>query len=276
MKILLLALMILIAIGCQTTGPKVDTSSSTTTTPSTPEIELGDKAWVSGEYEQATEYYAAWIGKYPEEANTYFQRGRAYNKLGKYSEALKDFEQASKLNPKDLRPRVYTCGIFFHLGKMKEVKSCLAIINHPSFAELGPYEQFLVYLMEAKFKIVHKNYEGVLPGLEKAIQLCELNPDVFKSQGSPFIKRLAIYERAKVYFHLGQHNENLVADMKAYIALTGQAGETVSAEDYKSLAMALFLAGRHSECKKILGNLTKEEREELGKAVDDVNFFTRD
>jgi hypothetical protein len=79
-----------------------------------------------------------------------------------------------------------------------------------------------------------------------------------------------------VYFHLGQHSQEFATTMKEYITLTQKAGETVTANDYKNLAMALFLSGQYKECKTILPNLTEKERKELGTAVDDVNFFTQD
>ena len=71
-----LAHVVMVAIGCAS-APPVETNR-------VPEIETGDQAFASGDYRVAIESYTLWLEKYPKDAEAFFMRGRAHNKLKEY------------------------------------------------------------------------------------------------------------------------------------------------------------------------------------------------
>lgn len=266
MRILVLTVILTVLMGCHSTPPQV--------TPKIPESELGDKAFGGGDYSEAIEYYNLWLVKYPQDADVFFQRGRAYYKLGKYDEALQDFEASVKYYPKNLRAQVYSCLVLNAQYKNEEARRLVtSTISHPLFFKLPYYELFLMYLLDGSLKNQAGNFDSALTSLEEAIKIYNLHPDVFRNYGNPTIKRLALHERAITFCKLGDHNKQMAADMEEYITLTKQMGATVDADDYKTLAIALWLTGQHEKCKQVLVNLNNDDRRVIGQAVDDVDMF---
>lgn len=59
----------------------------------------GDKFYSNGEYEKAVEAYTIYLNTEPRDIKTIYNRGRAYEELGKYELALKDFNRVIKEDP---------------------------------------------------------------------------------------------------------------------------------------------------------------------------------
>lgn len=59
----------------------------------------GDKFYSQGEYEKAVEAYTIYLNTEPRDIKTIYNRGRAYEELGKYELALKDFNRVIKEDP---------------------------------------------------------------------------------------------------------------------------------------------------------------------------------
>jgi tetratricopeptide (TPR) repeat protein len=59
----------------------------------------GDKFFSNGEYEKAVEAYTVYLNTEPRDIKTIYNRGRAYEELGKYELALKDFNRVIKEDP---------------------------------------------------------------------------------------------------------------------------------------------------------------------------------
>lgn len=267
MRLSLFALILVMVIGCQ--------SSPRRELPTVPESELGNQAFAGGDYQGAVQHYDVWLGKYPQDAEVFFQRGRANYKLGQYEAALKDFEDALKFYPENVRPMAYSCCVLMALDRENEARRAVnAVSNHPKYSSLGEYEQFLFFVCDGILKNRIKDYEGALLSLDKAVEIANLYPNVFANYGSPFMKRHALYNRAITRFAVGWFDDPLVEDMEEYVKLAEQAGDA-TADDYKTLAIACFLTHRSARCKQVVANLKPEERQELGKAVDDVPLFTQ-
>ncbi len=58
-----------------------------------------DRYFENGEYQQAVESYTANLKNRPSDVNTIYNRGRAYQEMGKLLEAQADFETAINLDP---------------------------------------------------------------------------------------------------------------------------------------------------------------------------------
>lgn len=267
MKLLVLAMVVMMAIGCAT-APPVETTDRV------PEIEVADQALASGDYRGAVENYTLWLEKYPQDAEAFFGRGRSYNKLGEHPAALKDFEEAYRCYPKNLSPEVYRCGVLHAMGKDAAARSGLeALRAHDLFPKLGIYEQFLFHFLDGKLKNAAGTYKAALPPLNEAIRIADLNPDIFAHRNSPYIKRLALYQRFRSYFYLVEHGK-MVRDLREYIALTTQMGQP-SIDDYKALALAYYLTSQRDQCRQVLGHLSAADRVALGEIVQDVHFFAQ-
>ncbi|MEQ8477633.1 tetratricopeptide repeat protein [Fulvivirga sp.] len=59
----------------------------------------GDKFYSQGEHEKAVEAYTIYLNTEPRDIKTIYNRGRAYEELGEYELALKDFNRVIKEDP---------------------------------------------------------------------------------------------------------------------------------------------------------------------------------
>jgi tetratricopeptide (TPR) repeat protein len=59
----------------------------------------GDTLFSKGEYAKAVESYTVYLSTEPRDIKTIYNRGRAYEELGEYELALKDFNRVIKIDP---------------------------------------------------------------------------------------------------------------------------------------------------------------------------------
>lgn len=83
-----------------------------------------------GDYGGAVAKYDEVIAQYPDYAMTYAQRGEAYRAMSKYDAALRDFDQALKLDPQNADAAFGKAKVFERQGKRKE-----ALENYRRFVE---------------------------------------------------------------------------------------------------------------------------------------------
>jgi len=62
----------------------------------------GDDYFNKGEYQKAISIYSDYLESDPDHAKTLYNRGRAYEELGKTDLAIKDFEEITRLDPKNI------------------------------------------------------------------------------------------------------------------------------------------------------------------------------
>lgn len=63
--------------------------------------ELGDKYFNNGNYQKAVDAYTEYLRLEPTHIKSLYNRGRAYEELGKYEEALADFNKVLKEDPQN-------------------------------------------------------------------------------------------------------------------------------------------------------------------------------
>lgn len=63
------------------------------------ESKLGDEYFKKGEYQKAVDAYTEYISLQPRNVKSLYNRGRAYEELGKHKEALEDFHAVIKEDP---------------------------------------------------------------------------------------------------------------------------------------------------------------------------------
>ena len=66
-------------------------------------IDSGKLDVQKGEYDSAVNKFTTAIQLVPNSAPAFLNRGAAYERAGKYSEAIADYERASELRPNDLK-----------------------------------------------------------------------------------------------------------------------------------------------------------------------------
>ena len=69
-------------------------------------MEKGKQAYLRRNYEEAEKSLTEAISLFPENPESYFYRGETYYSLGKWDEAIKDYQKAMKLDLKNYRRRV--------------------------------------------------------------------------------------------------------------------------------------------------------------------------
>jgi glutamate formiminotransferase len=61
-------------------------------------------------------------------------------------------------------------------------------------------------------------------------------------------------------------------NMEQYISLAKQAGQKISSNEYKQLAIYFYLDNQIEQCRAILPNMTKQDRNLLAKGFGDSSL----
>jgi len=235
--------------------------------PGVNEYEMGKKAYEQENYVHAVQYQDQWLAKHPNYAAAYVERGRAYDKLGRYDEALLDYSKALEANPSALRPQVYKAGALVAMGRGKEARQNVeAIMLNPGFSAMGPYEQFLSILLDGQFKLQDRDNQAALDSFNSALQIYEVNTTVFLNYKSPHIHRVALRNRAVAAGGLNEF-EQAVEDLEEYLKINESYGYETTAEDYKALALAYYMTEQYEKSREILSKLSPQDQEALTAAL---------
>lgn len=105
---------------------------------------LGDINRLSSHFEQSAEWYKKAIATNNVEADVYLNYGQVLRSLGRYEEAIVQFEKYSQLNPSDKRAKLYTEYCQQLLDK-KEVVEIYDVVNVKGLN--SPYSDFSPVMM---------------------------------------------------------------------------------------------------------------------------------
>jgi len=224
------------------------------------EYEMGKKSYTREDYSNAVQYQTQWIQKYPKDSAAYIERGRAYDKMGQYEDALVDYSQALELDPKSARPLVYKAGALQALGRTKEAQSTLGLAaNHPGFNSLNAYEKFLAYWLDGEFSLLAGDNEAAIESLDKALEIYDTNTVIFLNYKSRDINRLPLRLRAVAASRLGDF-EQAVDDMEGYVVLSEKNGHTVTSKDYLKLASYYYTTDQYEKSQSVLKKMSPEDQ----------------
>ena len=112
--------------------------------------EIGDRHFRKGDYEQAIASYTEYLRLNPSDVKTLYNRGRAYQELGKNEKALEDFQRVIKEDPVNVnallsvandyftRVRDYENAIFYAEKVLKENPNAIAFtLKGKSYQKMG-------------------------------------------------------------------------------------------------------------------------------------------
>jgi tetratricopeptide (TPR) repeat protein len=102
------------------------------------DFKLAVKAYDSGDYELAVFYYTRYLKNFPNNLNSYYNRGLSYNYLNKFDLALADFNKVIELNPDYWQ--AYASRGYSHIAQ-KQFES--AVREYSIAIKLSPNEAFL-------------------------------------------------------------------------------------------------------------------------------------
>ncbi|MTI19471.1 tetratricopeptide repeat protein, partial [Fulvivirga sp. RKSG066] len=76
--------------------------------------ELGDKYFKNGQYEKAIDAYTEYLRLEPTHIKSLYNRGRAYEEVGKHEEALADFNKVLKEDPQNANALISLTSDFYY------------------------------------------------------------------------------------------------------------------------------------------------------------------
>jgi len=140
---------------------------------------IEDRFFESGEYDQAVEYYTNKINAAGNDLSWYYNRGRAYEELKKYSEAAADFEYILNVDERHLEARLSLAKVAYQLGDYSRsaVESGKALKFHKS--------SYQAHFLQARANHKMGYFKRALEGYDAAINLKS-------NYGEAFLYRAAV------------------------------------------------------------------------------------
>jgi len=142
-----------------------------------------------GEYEKAIRDYDQAIKLNPEYAPAYSNRGNTYSKQGEYGRAIRDYEQVIKLNPED-------AVVYFNRGltyyRQEEYEK--AIQDYDQAIKLNPGDA-LAYSNRGTTYSRQREYEKALQDYDQAIKLDPEHAIAYSNRGLTYCEQ-GEYEKA--------------------------------------------------------------------------------
>jgi len=263
---------VLIVTGCQTTTARkespIDLERPVQETSSTQILEEANAAFSQDNFDQAVELYTQWLAEHSDDEVALVNRGRAQAQRQEYEAALEDFQAA-----KTTIALIHAGRVYLIQNKVKPAKNMIdQALNKDDFQKLDASKKYMAYYLDGQIKNMLEQYEEALLALNQALEIFNTSPGSFKKQGIQNIQRFAIYHKALALHYLNK-NKDVPELMEQYIALTKEAGDEVTSHDYKSLALAYYLANNIDKCKAILPEVDPADRAALHAQFGDSFFL---
>ena len=199
------------------------------------------------EFDKALPLFNACIAEHPKDPNLYNNRGNIYKQMGKYNEAVSDYQKAISLNPKFTTPYNGMATIYLKTG---QIDRGLDILNQ--LKEIDP-NNIQGALNRAPFEVMLKDYDSAIKDYTIALK----------------DKKNSIYYKERAYAYLASSKpKQAIADYESYF----KAGHS-SAEAYKYLGISYEITGDNEkaiECFRKAAELYKKENN-----LDEYNSLMR-
>jgi len=155
-----------------------------------------EATWLlTGEYEDAIDFFSEYLKRYPLEAGAYRGRGSARWYLGKLPEALEDYSRALQLNPDDVNAHSGRGHILVEIGEPAQALEALdrslqilnmrPITNAASALWFTQVEAFIRNGRGAALAGLGKN-EAAMDEFKESILLCPNNAWVYDNRGRAY------------------------------------------------------------------------------------------
>jgi len=156
---------------------------------------LGDQYFKGGEYEKAIDAYTEYLRLEPTHIKSLYNRGRAYEELGKHQEALEDFNKVLKEDPQNANALLSLASDYFH--RLQDYENTIFYAQKVLKVE----ESALAHTLIGKGQQKLGNLEEALAAYNNAISVNKEFADAYISRGSlrTYLKQ---YSRACTDFKL--------------------------------------------------------------------------
>jgi tetratricopeptide (TPR) repeat protein len=136
-----------------------------------------------GRYQQAIEDYNQAILMKPDYAHAYYNRGTVYGKLGRYKQAIEDYNQAITLKP-DYDDAYYNRGTYYGLlGRYQQAIEDYnqAILMKPDYAD--------AYYNRGTYYGLLGHYQSAIDDFNKAISLKQNFAGAYNNRGTVYLNQ---------------------------------------------------------------------------------------
>jgi tetratricopeptide (TPR) repeat protein len=129
------------------------------------------------------------------------ERGLSYSKLKQYDQALLDFNESIKLNPKNSNAYLDKGNLFLSMAKFDN-----AIEEYSSAIALSPESFVLAYRSRSRAYCAKGDYESAVKDLKKCLSINPKLGYIYISLVAPLV-RMQQFEEARKYYQLSMGND---------------------------------------------------------------------
>ena len=218
--------------------------------------EEGDKAYRSGQFQEAYGHYQKALEKNPEDYSLLLKRAVALEKSGQLDRALAAYSELIKKFPKQPLPRLYRARLLF---RMKDEVTALKDIDRllTSYSLTRPLK-ILTLSLKGEIYYRQEDLKKAQETFSEALALAERNPS-FKAT---YHYRNLLYNAAYVAFALGNFSQALEIFQK-YLQKKKMNSLPLTQEDYYFYTLVLKYTGNFQEAEKYEAKLSSEYRQRL-------------
>lgn len=157
--------------------------------------ELGDKYFKSGDYQKAIDAYTEYLRLEPTHIKSLYNRGRAFEELGKHEEALQDFNKVLKEDPQNANALLSLATDYYY--RLQDYENTIYYAQKVLKVE----ESAMAHTLIGKGQQKLGNLKEALAAYNNAISVNKEYADAYISRGSlrTYLKQ---YSRACTDFKL--------------------------------------------------------------------------
>ncbi|MDF1665630.1 MAG: tetratricopeptide repeat protein [Planctomycetota bacterium] len=230
--------------------------------------ELGEEAYSTQKYDEAQTYYDELLRRDEEDVDTRLKRGRSRDKTGNLLAAREDYSQALKVQPQDVRGRLYRAELSIRNGDHATAKADLQEIVGSGDVDAGDRVVALKFL--GNIEVAKNNYPGAQGFYRQATTLGASSAD-------PWV----IKHVAEANYNLGQCLY-LTKDFQEsherftlYASMAKRGGLSVSPQDYYLLAITAYLSGDFQTASNFWDKADPQMRANAARVLDDPTINSK-
>lgn len=230
--------------------------------------ELGEEAYSAGKYDEAQTYYDELLRRDEEDVDSRLKRGYSRDQTGNLLAAREDYSQALKVQPSDVRGRLYRAELSIRNGDSASAKADLQAIADSGDVDMGDRVVALKFL---------GNIEASGSRFKSAEGFYRQATSLGASAADPWVVR-----------HLAEANHNLgqvlfvqkrFAESHERFALFEQqakrGGISLTPEHYYLLAISAYMSSDFQTAAKYWGRADPQRRATAARELDDPTINSK-